>query len=76
MASETDPATVKRRREAADRQRVLRQRRRDGLIVMPLEVSKDDINGLIELGFLAKAESGSFEAQQRAFYRLFENYLN
>lgn len=75
MASETDPATVKRRSKAAERQRALRARRREGFVVIPLEVHIDEINALIDAGFLAPNDRNSLNAQMQAFYRFFQVHL-
>ena len=44
------------RQDGAARMRLLRQRRRDGLRVIPLEIRDTEIAMLLERGLLARAE--------------------
>jgi hypothetical protein len=52
---------------SAARMRLTRERRRDGMRVVPLEARDTEIDGLIRCGFLPADQRGDREAIARAF---------
>jgi len=74
----TVPATsqpVATRSAAAKRMRLHRERRRNGLRCMMLEIREEELDALVRLGLLQKEMRNDIEAAIEAIYTLFERTL-
>jgi hypothetical protein len=60
---------------AAERMRRHRQRRRDGLTYLAIEIWKSEIDGLVRLGFLSPETRNDVRAIRNGLYRYFERTL-
>jgi len=60
---------------AAERMRRHRQRRRDGLICMTIELRKSEVDGLIKRGLLGPETRNDVSAVRKGLYSYFDRTL-
>ena len=72
----TYAADARRRALAAERDRVRRERRRAAIMVVPVEVTQDDIDELVERRRLAEWDEGSRDAIGETIGQLVRDYCN
>jgi hypothetical protein len=68
-------AVTRNRFLAADRQRRLRERRRNGLVSLTVELRISEIKKLRDLGYLKDADIGDPDEQRRALYDFLDRNL-
>jgi hypothetical protein len=61
---------------AAERMRRHRQRRREGLIHIPIDLRSSEIDGLVRLGFLSAETRNDVTAVRKGLYQYFETMLD
>jgi hypothetical protein len=61
--------------DAAERMRRHRQRRRNGLTHLTIDLRRSEIDGLVRLGFLNDEMRGDVKAIRTALYEYFESTL-
>jgi hypothetical protein len=69
------PADPRPRSAAAERMRLVRQRRRDGLRCYTIELHDDDLDGLQRRGFLAAEQRADQNAVLTALYSFLDDAL-
>ncbi len=60
---------------AAERMRLCRQRRREGMRCLTIEIHEEEINALVARGFLNFDQKQDSSAVTEALYRFFESDL-
>jgi hypothetical protein len=75
VPSQEDQRLAKRRADAAARQRLRKERRRDGLRCVTLEVRETEIGVLVQRGLLDAAGKTDTEQVKMAFYKLLDQAL-